>query len=439
MQMRPTRVASEADRVAHPDAGAHRTHTRSWRHAIAGGLVLGLALGAPAQPAHEVPPMHLRASAILPPDLVRGPHHQVDQDVLGDGYLNHYRIASPLGQFSAVSTAMLRIRVLEINEIAAMGQVQTSSEFAASFEASARRNIQGIESLVTNPADTIQGAVSGVARLFGRANESLFGSTRSQAEGARWQDVVGYAKTKREVAHQFGVDVYSRNAVLQEHLGKIAQANYWGGLSMGVVTAAVPGAAGAFLSVTGTSRLLNDVIATTPPTDLRQMNRQKLGAMQVAPTVAELFIDNPVFSPREQTLLVGALEEMRGTADRGAFVRAAVPTQDPDLAFFHQRRAEMYAGHVRNVGPIDRFLQVGHFTVGRSGRAMVVCAPVDHVLWTEALARVVDAFDRRARELRLGEKHLWLTGTASARAREQLRQQGWTLHEQSEAQLWARR
>jgi hypothetical protein len=60
-------------------------------------------------------------------------------------------------------------------------------------------------------------------------------------------------------------------------------------------------------------------------------------------------------------------------------------------------------------------------------------------LWTEALARVADAFGRRARELGLGEKHLWMTGTASAVAREQFQQQGWTLHEQSETQLWARR
>jgi beta-glucosidase len=57
--------------------------------------------------------------------------------------------------------------------------------------------------------------------------------------------------------------------------------------------------------------------------------------------------------------------------------------------------------------------------------------------WAEP--RVADAFARRARELGLGEKHLWLTGTASAVAREQLQQQGWTLHEQSEAELWARR
>ena len=70
---------------------------------------------------------------------------------------------------------------------------------------------------------------------------------------------------------------------------------------------------------------------------------------------------------------------------------------------------------------------------------MVFCAPLDHVLWTEPAARVVNALGRRARELGLAEKHLWLTGTVSALTGEQLRQQGWTLHERSETQLWARR
>lgn len=403
-------------------------------------FVLGLARGVPAQPIHEVPPVRLQASAILPANLVKGPNHQVAEEVLDDGYLNHYRIGSQFGEFTAVSTAALRIRIVELNALAAMGQIETTSEFTTSFEASGKRDIQGIENLVTQPVETLQGAASGVGRLFDRANESLFGSTRSQAEGSRWQDVVGYAKTKREVAHQFGVDVYSTNAVLQEHLAKLAQANYWGGMSMGAVTALVPGAPGLFLSVTGTSRLLNDVIATTPPVDLRQVNRQKLAAMGVDPTVGDLFINNAVFSPRQQTVLVAALEEMRETSDRGAFVRFAVPTHGEDVAFFRQRMAEMYAGHSRNVGRIARFLPVGEFVVARTpGKAMVVCVPLDHVLWTEAVARVTDAFSRRARELGLSEKHLWLTGTASVLAREQLGRGGWTLHEQSETHLWARR
>ena len=117
-----------------------------------------------------------------------------------------------------------------------------------------------------------------------------------------------------------------------------------------------------------------------------------------------------------------------------------MPTNERDLAFFRQRMAEMYAGYARNVGKIARFLPVGNFVAGRtSGGAMVVCTPLDHVLWTEPVARVVGALGGRARELGLAQKHLWLTGTASLLMREQLRQQGWILHEQSEAQLWARR
>ena len=100
----------------------------------------------------------------------------------------------------------------------------------------------------------------------------------------------------------------------------------------------------------------------------------------------------------------------------------------------------MYAGYARNVGRIARFLPVDTFVVGRtSGGAMVVCFPLDHVLWTEPVARVVGAFSGRARELGLSQKHLWLSGTASPLMQDQLRQQDWTLHEQSETQLWARR
>lgn len=410
------------------------------RAGVMAGLVLSLSLAARAQAPIETPPAPLKASAILPADVVKGPNHQVAEDVVNDGYVNHYRIGSDVGNFTAVSTAALRMRVLEINAMVAMEKIEGTSEFATSFAASAKRTVKGIENLVTNPGETISGAVSGVSKLFDRAGESLFGSSRSQAEASRWQDVVGYAKAKREVAHRFGVDVYSSNTVLQDHLTRISEANYWGGMAMGGVSALVPGAPGLFLTVTGTSRLLNDVIATTPPTDLRQLNREKLTAMNVDPSLAELFINNTIFSPRQQTVLVGALEEMKGTADRAAFVKFAVPTHDADLAFFRQRMAEMYAGYARNVGPVARFLPMGDFVAARTTKgALVTCLPLDHLLWTDAAARVLPAFGGRARELKLGEKHLWLTGTASTMTRQQLLQQGWTLHEQSEAQLWARK
>ncbi|MCK5432914.1 MAG: hypothetical protein KAJ03_09230, partial [Gammaproteobacteria bacterium] len=40
-----------------------------------------------AAPTYEQP-VQLRASEILSPDLVKGPHHQVDEKVVNDAYLN---------------------------------------------------------------------------------------------------------------------------------------------------------------------------------------------------------------------------------------------------------------------------------------------------------------------------------------------------------------
>ncbi|MCH8014604.1 MAG: hypothetical protein IH823_07505, partial [Candidatus Dadabacteria bacterium] len=57
-----------------------------------------------AAPTYEQPVI-LKASEILPPDLVKGPHHQVDERVVNDAYLNIYTIHSEFGDVQATSTA----------------------------------------------------------------------------------------------------------------------------------------------------------------------------------------------------------------------------------------------------------------------------------------------------------------------------------------------
>ncbi len=76
----------------------------------------------------EAPPT-LTASRILPADMVRGPNHTVDEQVLNDGYMNHYTIQSRFGQFEVVSTAKLRKRDDEITALVAMEQVEGTDVF----------------------------------------------------------------------------------------------------------------------------------------------------------------------------------------------------------------------------------------------------------------------------------------------------------------------
>ena len=91
------------------------------------------------------------------------------------------------------------------------------------------------------------------------------------------------------------------------------------------------------------------------------MNDEKLKAMGVHPEIADAYLNNSLYSPREQTLLVYALEQMKGVADRSAFIRLAALTNNVDMASFRERQAKMYVGYNRSVTPLERFISLGEF------------------------------------------------------------------------------
>jgi hypothetical protein len=130
----------------------------------------------------------------------------------------------------------------------------------------------------------------------------------SDAEDSKIKDLIGFSKTKREYAYQLGVDAYTDNQKLQDRLNEIAWAGYAGGLTWAAAMSAVPGGAGLAITISGTHKLLNEVFRATPPADLRRANGDKLKAMNVHPEVADAFLNNSVYSPYYQTLLVNALD-----------------------------------------------------------------------------------------------------------------------------------
>ncbi|HLA80113.1 MAG TPA: hypothetical protein VJP78_00575 [Thermoleophilia bacterium] len=381
----------------------------------------------------------LQASRILPPALVSGPNHRVQENVVNDGYLNIYTVESRFGQVRAASTAQLQQYVQELNAVARMEAVQKSDEFKRGVTEKAGDVVRGAKNLVTDPVNTVSGAASGVGALFSRAGEAIVGGGHSEAEDSRVKAAIGFSKTKRDYAYEFGVDVYSRNPILQQHLDSLAWSGYAGSMTMSALLMAVPGSAGVALSIPGTSELLNKVFRDLPPNELRKRNRAKLEAMGIASDVVDLYIANAVFTPREQTVIVEALEGMQGVTDRGAFVKFAVLTENPDLAFFRQRQAEMYASYHRKVAPLARFVPVGRTTaaLSRDG-TLVFNAPLDHLVWTRQNAEFARSVSAQIDGMPgVRAKHLWLAGGASPLARQNLEKLGWKVFEGAEARLAA--
>jgi hypothetical protein len=414
-----------------------RKHQWSGVSAVLVVALLGLVLPVFAQQGYEVTPV-LSASKILPPELLGGPNHRVQERVTNDGYLNTYQIDSKFGTFTAISTSVLRKRIGEINAMVMMEKVQGSKEYIHSIKEGGLDAMTSAMSLITSPVKTVSGAVQGLGAAFTRAGESMFGAKRSQSEDSRVKDAIGFSTAKREYAYQFDVDVYSDNQKLQDMLNRISWAGYAGSLTWSAAMAAVPGGAGVAMTVIGTNKLLNQVFQNTPPVELRKMNTEKLNAMGVHPEVVDAFINNTIFSPREQTLLVHALGEMNGVADRGALVRLALPSQNPTVALFRQRQAQMYAGYNKSVTPIERFIALGQFAVGRTvNGALVVNLPLDYLVWTEPMAQLLTGGNQLVNTLSgIKEKQIWLAGTLSPRARKEIGSRGWQIHDRAEARLF---
>ena len=173
------------------------------------------------------------------------------------------------------------------------------------------------------------------------------------------------------------------------------------------------------------------------------MNSEKLAKMGVDETVNEFFINNAIFTPRQQTLLVAALEELDGVKGRGDFVKFAVLTSDQDVAFFRQRMAQMYAAYHRRVAPIDRFVSLGRETpirnlsVVRTKSGIVMFhAPLDYLIWTESMARIFWAMDQAVGAMPgVAGKELWLAGFVSPMARQNIEKAGWRIHANKEHEL----
>jgi len=72
-----------------------------------------------------------------------------------------------------------------------------------------------------------------------------------------------------------------------------------------------------------------------------------------------------------------------------------VATPNGNIAFFRQCLAEMYAGYRKTVGPISGFASLGELAAARTASgALVFCAPLDYLFWTEPMARFITVANR---------------------------------------------
>jgi len=376
---------------------------------------------APAAGGYETPGV-LKAQDFLPPEVMKGEYHQVMDKVASNGYTNTYAITSTFGDFQAYGDDMVRIRVREINAIAAIREIKGSEKFAQGAVEAAKSPLVSAWNLLVHPVDTVTGIPKGLQRYLDRAGEAGQGKGgRSRQEDDFLKEVIGFSVVKRRLAAELGVDVYSSNKTLQKELNALAWTAYSGGVGIKAAMAAIPGPlmVGISIQAATLSDQMNKVLSEKAPLDLRLINRAKLEEMGVADDLINQFLQHEWYTPRSQTIITTALAEMGGTKNREAFIRLALTAASARKAFGFQRTAEMMRGYHLSISPIREVAVADAVVLGFNADGVLLSFFTwDYAMWTPHVEKAARTVVEQRSYTGSGTKaELWVSGRLSPKAK----------------------
>jgi len=419
---------------------------KALRHGLALAALLAAACAAPPDLAgrHTLPelapgdsdaalgyeePPRWAAREVLPESLRIGPHHLVTDPVTSDGFLHVFVIASDFGRYQLASDALLRQRLGEIAALAALEEAKRSTAFAPALARAAERPFVARWNLAHDPAPTALGMPEAAwdELLAIHATEP---AARSDEAQRGLDSYFRFERARRRLAAHLGVDEHAQNPALQRELNRVALALFAGGFPLSRVPAPEGTPAPSHRPFAAGDARLASLLSRDTAEDLRRVGRIELAVLGASPELSERALHHAWLTPRHLTILVASLVAMEGAENRSALVEAAVNANSEVDALVYQRNAELLRAIHEHVAKVARLDTDGRFVRATlvDGRR-VTPVEVDQLIWTRPLERLV-ARPTATVGGAAGDE-LWLSGTASPRARTELAARGFVVVERA--------
>jgi hypothetical protein len=384
----------------------------------------------------------LAGTLLAPAALLKGPLHSVAEPVTLEGYFGRFVVESKFGNFSVAGVNMLRVRVNELQAIAALQEVENSQAFQESLVRAASAPVQLVQSAVTNPVGTVENVGQGLGSVLGRIGFLARSGAQSVVDSASGAppaasglppapegetmpsaftgDPFGYNKARRDWARQLNIDPYTSNPVLRPLLDNVSAASFAGSFAINTAISTV--SMGANL-VVGFDTDVRDAVWNQPPVDLARQNEARLLAMGVGGRTTRDFLRNRWFTPSLQTALVAALAKLGDVSGAESLIRVASQTQGETRVRFLVESMRMLGEFQKQEPGLAKLRMSGMVPVGIAGDGtLVAAAAIDYAYWDKPAAE----FAQR-KELKAKRRILLVAGAASERARQEFEKAGWSL------------
>jgi len=394
-----------------------------------------------------------KASEILTPELLKGEHYEVIEEVNNDCIWNSYTIKSDYGVYEAENTDVLETRVNEINATASLKAVSPGQALAEGAVDSVINPFRAAINIASNPVDTAKGVPGGIVTFFkkiyysgekvvvvtGQTVQSVGGtivSSGSDENGQTFSDItgnVGYLTDwylgisggERRLAKKLRVDPYTSNPELAAELNRVAKYDRLGRLGFGFAdTPSVPGM--------GYVKDVNHYVWDKDPKELRDFNRKNLLEMGIDADLIEQFLDSPYYSPTFQTAIVFSLLQLPDVKNREEIIEDAIVASSISESKFFTKIVLLLVWYNNTQLPLREIINHGDITSGlNSDNRIVTIIPVDYVCWSEQVAEAANFHNEVFSGVDTRGKELWIIGDISERATLGFTNLGWEVKGQS--------
>ncbi len=370
---------------------------------------------------YEYPPM-FRASNLLAPEMQAGVSFKVKEEVNVEGMLYTFNLWTRYGWYQPRSLDMLKIRLAETRALDTLTAMQQDPLFLEGVGDQVAGTAESTVNAVKHPFKAVASIPLGLHK-FGKQVHAK----AEEGDTLPEQDIRGiHEGAKRQLAVSLGVDPYTDNKPLQDALNYVATNKNRGALATRVGTAFIP-AVGPALGAAQLNKGLQGRLANLTAAELQQETRRNLTQLGVPKSEVDMFMSNPGYTPTIRAAISDALSGLSGVAGVQSYIHIIQEVPAPEVALFYQRRIQIAEKFNRSVRPLDKLILVGPTPVfiDRNGDKVVTVA-VDYVYWSEDLAQRVENVRRK---LGKGACGLYITGSASQLAKDQLKAAGIILHE----------
>jgi hypothetical protein len=355
-----------------------------------------------------------------------GSNYTVKPIVRSDGVMRIFDVDTPYGKFAFDGVEFTKLRLHELDAVAALEKMSQSDRFGQAFGRAALGPIKFGADLITNPADTVERSLTGIGNMFDRVGAGL-SNNRADRDNLV-ESLLGVSDTQRELAVELDVDPYTDFPPLAQRLKEMASAMASGGLPIRAGLSFVPGGIGIAVSSVATVSDAKDTLRSKTAAQVIAEVRTTLSSLGISEETINRLVENRNFTPADLLIMARALKQLNAN-NTAAFVDHAAGAGSRNMAFYHRRRAQILAARSTELGGIAAFVTFGGqpINVARNGN-IVAAFMVDDIAWTEIQQRTFVAATTEIHRTNPGAVPvLATTGTVTPMAAAEIGKRGWKI------------